>query len=309
MKKLFLYLWVGLASVTLLPSCDKDNPDQNNSIFDIDPPYRNSFDTWLLNNYVLPYNIQVYYLLKDIETDFTYNVVPAELHKAKQMAFLLKYLWLEAYEAVAEDGVHFVRATVPRIFHYVGSAEYNASGTIRLGVAEGGAKITITQVNELDPYNIVNQNFFNTIHHEYGHILHQMKPFTPEFNLISAADYLPTSWHNRQEVAAAQAGFVSQYAGKLPSEDFVEVLARYITWTPAQWEAKLVQAVKPAVPPIGNDPGEREDRSGREKIEKKLDFVKSYMKSTWGVDIDQLKAEIQRRAHEIQYMDFDNLGF
>ena len=293
MKKIFLYLWIALAGLTLLSSCDKDDPDQNNSIFDTNPPYRNSFDTWLLENYTQPYNTRVFYLLKDIESDFNYNVIPAELQKAKQMAFLLKYLWLEAYESVAVDGVHFVRATVPRIFHYVGSAEYNDNGTIRLGVAEGGVKITITQVNDLDPYNIVNQNFFNTVHHEFGHILNQAKPYPIEFGQITPTEYVPTTWQNRTEANAAIAGFVSQYAGKLPGEDFVEVLARYLTWTPAQWNAKLTQA----------------GATGKPLIEKKLEMVKSYMKTSWGVDVDKLKNEVQRRAKEIQTMDLNNLGF
>ena len=80
MKKIFLYLWIALAGLVLLPSCDKDNPDQNNSIFDTNSPYRNSFDTWLLNNFVLPYNIKILYLLKDIEL-FSHNKLASNVNK------------------------------------------------------------------------------------------------------------------------------------------------------------------------------------------------------------------------------------
>ena len=293
MKKTLLYLCIALAGMALLPSCEKENFDLKDSIFDTNPPERDSFDIWLLNNYTIPYNIRVYYLLKDIETSFVYNIVPADIEKAKQMSFLLKYLWLEAYEAVAERGARFVQETAPRIFHYVGSAEHDAtSGTIRLGVAAGGVKITITLVNDLNPYNIVNQYYFSTIHHEFGHILNQRKDYPLEFNLITPADYAPAGWINRTEANAALAGFVTQYAGSEPIEDFVEVLARYLTWSSAQWEAKLLQAGTAA--PL---------------IEQKLGIVKNYMKNAWGVDLDKLKAEIQRRADEIQFMDLYNLGF
>ncbi|MDR1672026.1 MAG: putative zinc-binding metallopeptidase [Bacteroidales bacterium] len=293
MKKIIHY-FLAIFTVVAFHSCEKDEPDGNNSIFDTSTPELNSFDVWLRENYVAPYNIRVYYQLRDIETDFDYNVIPADFQKAKQMAFLLKYLWLEAYEEVAADGVHFVRANAPRIMHYLGSAEWSPDvQTMRLGVAEGGLKITISEVNDLIPKQISSQRFFNTIHHEFGHILNQAKNYSTDFQKISAGKYMPAQWQLRGEAAAAADGFVSSYGGSQPEEDFVEVLARYITYTPAQWNAKLTQA------------GE----TGGEIILTKLNIVKKYMQDMWGVDIDELKAVIQRRANEIQFMDFDNLGF
>jgi len=204
----------------------------------------------------------------------------------------MKYLWLDAYQEVAADGIHFVRANAPRVMHLIGSAEWDRS-TIRLGTAEGGLKITITQVNDLIPNQIAEQNFFNTIHHEFAHILHQTKDYPSEYRAISAGDYMPSQWYNRSDEAAAQAGFVSRYAGSQPQEDFVETLSRYITFTPVQWNEKLQQA--------GAD--------GRPIIEQKLSIVKKYMKDSWGVDVDQLKTVIARRVNEIQYEDFDHLDF
>ena len=293
MKRSILYILLLFTGI-FINSCESDDPDKNNSIFDDIVTEQNSFDLWLENNYRVPYNIVVAYKIKDVETDFGYNVIPADFTKSKQMAFLLKYLWLEAYEEVAEDGVHFVRATCPKLLHYIGSAEHDPSaGTIRLGVAEGGLKVTITQVNELVPRNIVNQNYFNTIHHEFGHILHQTKNFPVEFNTISASDYAPTTWQNRSDAEAYRLGFVSPYAGNLPNEDFVEVLARYLTRSDATWNAMLTTA----------------GATGSAIIEEKLDIVKSYMKTTWKIDLDELKTVVQRRAVETQTMDFDNLGF
>ena len=291
MKRITIY-FIAVVALTLW-SCKEEGPDAANSIFKVGTPELNSFDRWLRENYVTPYNICVYYRLRDVETDFDYNVIPADLLKAKQMAWLLKYLWLDAYEEVAADGIHFVRANAPRILHFIGSAEWDHS-TIRLGTAEGGLKITITQVNDLIPKEIVNQYFFNTIHHEFAHILHQTKDYPREFQAISVGNYMPSQWYNRSDEAAAALGFVSDYAGSQPQEDFVETLSRYITMTSEQWQEKLTQA--------GPD--------GSAIILQKLSIVKKYMKDSWGVDVDRLKSVIMRRSNEIQYKDdFDNLGF
>ena len=289
--KRIIYCFVAVFTIVVC-SCKDDLPNVKNSIFDTSAPELNSFDVWLRQNFVTPYNMQIYYRLRDIETDFYYNVVPADIQKSKQMAWLLKYLWLEAYEEVAADGIHFVRANAPRILHFMGSAEWDAL-TIRLGTAEGGLKITITQVNDLIPKEITNQYFFNTIHHEFAHILHQTKDYPREFQSISVGDYMPAQWFNRSDESAARLGFVSNYAGSQPAEDFVETLSRYVTSSNAQWQAKLAQA----------------GTNGSAVILRKLAIVKKYMKDAWGVDVDQLKAVIERRANEIQYIDFDQLGF
>ena len=290
--KHFSYFLTFLLSCFLLISCKEDAPDFDNSIFDTETPELNSFDRWLRQNFVTPYNIRLYYRLRDVETDFDYNVVPADIQKAKQMAYLLDYLWLAAYREVAADGIHFVRANAPRVIHLVGSPEWDR-GTIRLGTAEGGLKITITDVNGLIPKEIVNQYYFNTIHHEFAHILHQTKDYPREFQTISVGNYMPAQWFNRSDEEAARLGFVSNYAGSQPQEDFVETFSRYVTMTEVQWNEKLLQA----------------GTSGKDKILLKFGIVKKYMKDSWGVDVDELKKEIMIRANKIQDIDFDNMGF
>ena len=272
------------------PACKEDVPDAGNSFFDTTAPELNSFDRWLRQNYAASYNMRVYYRLRDVETDFDYNVIPSDITKAKQMAWLLKYLWLDAYEEVAAGGIHFVRANAPRIMHFIGSAEWDRS-TIRLGTAEGGLKITITQVNDLIPQKITEQYFFNTIHHEFAHILNQTKDYPVDFKTISAGKYMPSQWYNRTDEEAATDGFVSDYAGSQPGEDFVETLSRYITSTPEEWQDKLNQA----------------GAEGGAIILQKLGVVKKYMTDAWGIDVDRLKNVIQRRSDEIQYLDFDDL--
>ena len=86
-----------------------------------------------------------------------------------------------------------MRKHAPAILHIVGSAAWNGDGTITLGTAEGGLKITLYMTNWLNPKDIANMNkwFFKTMHHEFTHILQQDINYPQEYNLISAEDYRP----------------------------------------------------------------------------------------------------------------------
>ena len=61
--------------VPFFTSCGED--DLEDSKFRKMTVERNEFDNWLLANYVQPYNIDLKYQLEDIETDMSYNLVPA----------------------------------------------------------------------------------------------------------------------------------------------------------------------------------------------------------------------------------------
>lgn len=300
MKKIAYSIIIVIATVAFFSGCRSDNPS-GETIFPPPTGEMTSFDKWLKENYVDPYNVQVMYRLDDILTDFTYNVIPADITKSKQLALLMKHLWIEAYEEVAEDGIHFVRATLPKLLHFVGSPEYNNEGTIRLGYAEGGMKVTITDVNSLDPYNIIHQYYFKTIHHEFSHILHQTIDFPVELNEISASDYAPTTWFNRKtESSYLPLGFITAYAGAQPREDFAEIFSTYITVPHEEWDRLLSVA---AVDADGNP------ADGAAKINQKLNIIKAYLQESWKIDMDKLYEVVQRRAAEIQDMDLYNLDF
>lgn len=112
-----------------------------------------------------------------------------------------------------------------------------------LGTAEGGLKITLYNVNELDVNNpnidFLNTWFFKTMHHEFAHILHQTKNYSTDFNLIST-DYQGPSWLNLESDEIANTmGFITRYASFSPDEDFVEIISNYITHDADYWENVL----------------------------------------------------------------------
>ena len=290
MKK-YIYTLLFAASI-VLGACNEDKLDSH-SIFNTESPERNAFDTWLLLNYIVPYNIQFNYKYIDKESDNTYNLIPAEYDKCVAMAKLTKYLWIDSYNELL--GETFIKTYCPRMIQLIGSKAYNSQGSVVLGTAEGGMKITLYNVNELDVNNpnidFLNTWFFKTMHHEFAHILHQTKNYSTDFNLIST-DYQGPSWLNLESDEIANTmGFITRYASFSPDEDFVEIISNYITHDADYWENVL------------NNGG----ALGKIKLQKKFDIVRKYLKDSWGIDIDKLRDIVQRRSGSLSEVDLENL--
>jgi substrate import-associated zinc metallohydrolase lipoprotein len=308
MKKLLYitFLFAGL----MFAACDDDSLSDTSVIKD-SVNEETDFDKWLESNYRAPYNIRFLYRYQDIETTMSYDLVPARELYSRILAKAIRYLWIDPYTEVSD--VHFMREYSPRVIQVIGSGAYNSSGTITIGTAEGGLKITLyvgnwlenfvdiiytNGVDETDGYKVrvtnvdrFNYYYLHTIHHEFAHILNQKKSFTTDYNLISKGDY-SAQWNTLTEAEAAVKGFVSPYASSNSSDDFVEVYSYYLSWTDAQWNAKLQQA----------------GTEGADRIERKLSIVRSYMKDTWNIDIDEMRAALARRYNDIEYIDWSNFN-
>jgi substrate import-associated zinc metallohydrolase lipoprotein len=290
MIKYMKYLSVLLAAV-LLVSCGEEKLDPTSQVID-STVEQNEFDEWLYDNYVLPYNIEFLYRMVYKESDMNYYLVPAEYDKSIQIAKLMIHLCLEAYDDVT-GSKDFIRTYFPKMIHIIGSAAYRNNGTMVLGTAEGGLKITLYMINslQLDP-EYLNQYYFHTMHHEFAHILHQTKPYPADFKMISGSDYVADTWSEVwDDDADAQAnGFISEYASKEANEDFVELIAIYITNTAAEWNSIISAA------------GE-----GGDIITSKFDIVYNYMNNSWGIDLDELRATILERQSHIPLLDLEDI--
>lgn len=292
MKQL-IGIFIALATLSLW-SCSEDDLDPN-SIFGGTETGKvpNEFDTWLLENYTTPYNIEFKYRFEDMETDDTYNLVAADYDRSIALAKFTKYLWLESYEELL--GPDFIRTYCPRLLFLVGSPAYNTDGSVVLGTAEGGLKITLYNVNSISLTSIdveqLNYWYFKTMHHEFAHILHQTKNYPTEFNEITPSGYQPTGWVNVSEQEALDMGFVSPYASSETQEDFVEIIAIYVTHTAEYWDNLVGSA----------------SAEGQGYINQKLEIVKDYMTTTWGIDLDELRDIVQRRSQEVAQWDVNDL--
>ena len=238
---------LGVIAAPLLAACSSD--DLGPTIFpevsdEPDPAsYTYKFDKWLNNNFRDIYNVEFKYLMEDVEADMNYNLVPATYDNARDIALLTKYLWYDSYKELT--GEDFIKSYGPRILHLVGSPAYNPqTGTEILGLAEGGLKVTLFKVNEmdLDDINMLNEYYFRTMHHEFSHILHQTKSYPTDFNLLSTGRYDDGSWQSKQPGLVASMGFITPYASSQAREDFAETIANYLTRTPEQMDLILWMA-------------------------------------------------------------------
>lgn len=283
-------------------SCADDLSDT--SVFDGDSITQNDFDKWLYKNYVLPYNIRVLYKLPDMETDFQYEALsPAETNQSIQLAHIIKHAWLGAYDEVA--GIDFTRRYVPKQILFIGSLGYNRSGSYTLGTAEGGIKVVLYGVNVVDMTasdnaELLNQYYFHTMHHEFVHILNQMKDYPKEFEKITESGYRHGDWVNydsRYDGNFRAKGFITQYAMSEPREDFAETVSEYLCLTPKQWEVQIVNNGYSSHSDLHEFSSEYD--AGVALINQKLEMAKKYYKNSWGIDLERLRDVVQRRLAEV----------
>lgn len=290
MKKKILSCFMILIGCLLFTSCNQDPVDKNNSIFPDTPIYRSDFDMWLMENYTNVYNLSFRYKFEDIESDTKYNLVPSKLSQAEKMAQIVKHVWFSSYDELL--GVSFMKKYSPRVLFLVGSAAYNADqGTRVLGTAEGGLKVTLYEINnlEIDP-ELLKEYYFHTMHHEFAHILHQTKNYDPSFEKISASNYISGEWHkySMDTFYYRSRGFASAYSMQEANEDWVELYAFYVTNTKEWWEDMI------------NSGGEE----GRKIFDKKMEIVKNYYITSWGLNIDSLRSIVLRRNEELLTFEF-----
>lgn len=246
MKSLFKVLLLTVIAAVAITSCSED--EFTETIFDTaEKPldktaYTFPLDSFVKREFLEQYNMKFIYKMEEIGSDMNYNLTPAPYENSVQLAALAKYLWYDCYKELAGEHEVFLKKYSPRIIHVIGSKQYNPSqGTEVLGVAEGGIKITLTNVNNLNVNNIemMNEYFFKTMHHEFAHILDQTVLRPTAFNLVSNGHYDSMGWSDTPDSVSIGNGFVSPYASSAVGEDWVENIAMYITTDSVLWNQML----------------------------------------------------------------------
>lgn len=302
MKK---FINIALLALVLVgvSSCQQDELDPESIFKDKQQKenmYTEAFDQWLNEYFVKPYNCEFRYQLDDAAMDPNYNVVPVRLGMADTLAHLAQYLWYNVYDTVMQrHGVDsFLYNNGPRMIQLVGSSMINAAqGTEKLGYAEGGIKITLMKINNMDWDNIelINHYIFHTMHHEFSHILHQKKTYPKDFESITPGLFDPTGWQYRydnheddlwlKERNAWKLGFVTCYASSETHEDFVETISSFITETDEKWQLMMESA----------------GQESATLIQQKLDMVTTWLAEQWKISIYQMHLEVMNRQIFLNY--------
>lgn len=296
MKKNILALSLLAAVAAGFASCSDDDLSSE-SVIKRSTTTETAFDKWLYKNFVSPYNIQIQWRYEDNESDMAYYDVPADSAQSVELAHIIKYTCVEAYTQAA--GINFTRRYFPKLFSFLGEFEYENSGNIKLGTAEGGKKIRLLGVNHLDRYKnnraYLDEYYLKTIHHEFVHIVNQTKDYLREFGKVTPNDYVNDSWSSsKYGTGFERRGFVTAYSQKEEREDIAEVVSTYIISTPAQWNAILAKAV------IKDDKGNAaKEQPGVTAINKKLEICKRYYKESFGIDLDKVRDAVIERENDV----------
>jgi substrate import-associated zinc metallohydrolase lipoprotein len=285
--KVFSLLLVGI--FTLVTSCYKDESVEAPVIQQTasDDP----IDIFIQTNFIEKYGIAVRYKFVDRYVDPNKRVSPPRRELVEPMLNFLTQLWIEPFTGV-QNGRRFFERHVPAEIVFIGSPIYNNDGTVTLGTADAGARITLTEVNNIDVDNklwLFRQ--LNTIYHEFAHIVHQRYNLPANWQDISPEGYTSLgSWYTLNDAQAIERGFVSPYGTSTYNEDFAEMVA-YILFHPEFYETF-----------IDDEPNcttaDCEARNeGRALIRRKYTAVLSHYEQVTGVDLLEVRAIIQDRIN------------
>jgi substrate import-associated zinc metallohydrolase lipoprotein len=126
----------------------------------------------------------------------------------------------------------------------VGGVNLNTVGTVTLGLAEGGQRVTLFETDYVDNTSRESvKRFIHTIQHEYIHILNQTKPFDEEaWAKITPVGYT-ASWHLTTTTASNELGFITSYSRSNINEDFAEMASSMLVHSYAEYEA-IIAGIK-----------------------------------------------------------------
>ncbi|GAA4208933.1 hypothetical protein GCM10022289_33580 [Pedobacter jeongneungensis] len=264
----------------LMQGCKKEeNLDRKIVGLGGDSWQQSALDNWLFTTFTQPYNISVKYRWDGTEYDNTKTLVPVKVENVQPLMEMVRKAWIDPY--TSEIGQGFIKTYAPKNYVLVGSVQYNSGGTVTLGEAEGGIKVTLFNVNNFSNTDRnVSKRVLKTIHHEFTHILNQTTTYQKEFPLITPAGYT-ADWNNSTGFAAN--GFITQYAQAAPTEDYAEMVSVMLTEGKQGYEA-ILRANSTA--------------SAVALIRKKEDLVVSYFKQVWGIDFYTLQNRVQAALNQ-----------
>ncbi len=285
-----LFLIFGLIIVL---GCDREETLQPKSIFEIEEESAAELDVYLKENFRVPYGTNVVYKFVDQYVNPRFKVVPTKLDVVKPSLELIKKLWIDPYIVASDDGEDFLKKYFPAEIILLGDPIVNADGTRTGGIAEGGVRITLADLNGYAPDDKPwTTNLLRLAHHEFAHIIDQNFIFDVQsFYDISGEDYTsPNTWTTISDSEAIARGMVTAYGSQSVAEDFAELVSLIITMDPSDFEAQYLT--------LNNDCGSSSNsefclrqNEGKKRIKEKYDIVVKYFKEDVRIDLLKVRDE------------------
>ncbi len=283
-KKYYILL-IGL--LILFSSCYKEEKIVS-EIPQVEPS-EDPLDQYIRTNFLEAFGVAVRYRYVDRFVDPTKRVTPPRKELVEPMLGFLTEFWIEPFMEV-ENGETFFKNHVPAEIILIGSPIYNSDGTITLGTADAGARITLTEVNAFDEADedwVFLQ--LRIIYHEFSHIVHQRYNLPANFQQISPEGYTSSgSWFNVTDEEALQRGFVTPYATSSFDEDFAETVASAL-YDPNFYKTYINDETDCTT----QDCLARNE--GRALIRRKFNAILAHYEQSTGVDLLEIRAIIQAK--------------
>ena len=290
-SKIFLFLVLVLA----FTSCKKEDPLQpitNIPGLGGDTWTAGPLDKWIYDSLTTPYNIAVKYKWdqSELQSFLDKTLVPSKEEQVIPLMSAIRKAWVNTY--IAEAGNMFFKTISPKFFVLIGSPVYVRNAVI-LGTAEGGRKVVLTDVNAFrtrgmpgytlnDTANV--RRVFETIHHEFAHILDQSIKVPIEFSSSSAASYT-SDWLNLSESETLNEGFISQYAISGKADDWAEMVSLLVVNGKPWFNARVASINFTGTTPQGTTAVQARARL----LQKEAELIK-YFKQAWNIDFYSLQA-------------------
>lgn len=264
----------------------------------------NSIDKWIFDSLTKPFNIAVKYKWDPHEVSDQYilrDFVPPKEEVVVPLLQSVKKVWADAY--IAETDSVFFKRHSPKFFSLFGSAIYNPNnGTKVLGIAEGGKKINLLEVNtfrtvKMPGYKAIDslqvKETFHTVHHEAAHILHQTVMYPLEYKRINIGMYT-TNWINDTDASARRDGFITAYSKQDPNEDFVEMVSMMLVEGKTGFD-RIVNGI------TGTSANGTTPDIAKARLREKERIVVSYFQAVWGINFYSLQARVRTAAESYIY--------
>lgn len=281
--KILKYTIVSLFCVSLAISCSEE---------DVNAPVKpqeyseDEIDQYIQENFIDEYGVAVRYKFVDRYVEANKRVTPPSRDVVIPMLEFLQDFWVDPFVSVP-NGKDFFEEHVPAEVVFIGSPIFNDDGTVTLGTADAGARITLTEVDDIDITDkawILRQ--LGTIYHEFAHIIHQRYNLPANWQGISPQGYTSAgSWYTLNDTQALERGFVSPYATSSFNEDFAETAAHILFVEDFEEIYMTDEDCDTADCAARNE--------GRALIRKKYNAVISHYKTTTGVDLLLVRELIQ----------------
>ena len=293
-------LWVILITA-LLASCQKEEPLESvDAISGLggDAWAEGPIDKWIFDNLTAPYNIAVKYKWDQSEIELDKTVVPVKEEQVIPVMDAIKKAWIDVYEA--EAGSLFVKRYTPKFFILEGSGSYNPDGTTTLGTAEGGRKVVLYQLNYfrtkgmggyVPSDSVIIKEVFHTIHHEFGHILHQNTMYPLDYKRITVGLYT-TNWNNVSDAEARLEGFVTPYSMSGPDDDFVEMISIMLTEGKEGFD-RMVNNI------TGTSSNGTTANEAKSRLRQKEAMIVDYFNTVWKIDFYSLQARTRTAVESL----------